>query len=397
MKDIKKVVESISIIIMTGILAIATVVTSEKQNVQIEETTEGVVAGVASAMNEVDTEVVSVEREIVNVVADTLQDEQTVDVPKEEPKKAKKEKKLTAEQKEWQKYLMADVEEFLYVREKNNKESSIVGKLYKGDRALIKKEGKKWTKIESGSVEGYVLNQYCVMGTEALAYAKKNCEKIATVTGEVLRIRKEQSTDSTIVSALRKGETIPVDTKKKTTDGWVAVKLGTATCYVSAEYVDVTLKTGKAVTLEEEKQREEAKKAAELQSIEKTQQKAERKQVEAVSVSVDEETLLAALIQCEAGGESYECQLAVGAVVLNRIKSGKYPNNMQDVIYQSGQFGPARNGSLARTLRNGANSTPRRAAKEALSGVDNTNGCLYFNNRSCGHSGLTIGAIVFWK
>lgn len=61
----------------------------------------------------------------------------------------------------------------------------------------------------------------------------------------------------------------------------------------------------------------------------------------AVAASVDDVTLLAALIQCEAGNECYEGQLAVGAVVMNRVRSGRYAGSIYGVIYQAGQFPPA--------------------------------------------------------
>ena len=105
-------------------------------------------------------------------------------------------------------------------------------------------------------------------------------------------------------------------------------------------------------------------------------------------------TLLAAIIYCEAGGESYETQLAVGAVVVNRVKSGRFPNSIYSVIYQPGQFGPARTGKLERKLASGVSSSCYSAAQEALSGVDNTNGALYFND---GYSsqGIMIGSMHF--
>jgi len=61
---------------------------------------------------------------------------------------------LSEEEKEWQDKLMAAVDDFLYVRAKADADSDIVGKMYKGDRAVIKKAGKNWTKIKSGNVEG---------------------------------------------------------------------------------------------------------------------------------------------------------------------------------------------------------------------------------------------------
>ena len=103
--------------------------------------------------------------------------------------------------------------------------------------------------------------------------------------------------------------------------------------------------------------------------------------------------LLAALIFCEAGNQPYKGQVAVGAVVMNRIASSKYPNNIDAVIYQKGQFGPARNGKLNRVLNSGSyTSSCLQAAEDALNGVDPVEGCLYFG---CGSKGIKIGAHYF--
>ncbi|MBS6836387.1 MAG: cell wall hydrolase, partial [[Eubacterium] rectale] len=118
----------------------------------------------------------------------------------------------------------------------------------------------------------------------------------------------------------------------------------------------------------------------------------ETTQGEAVSAGADDLTLLAAIIECEAGGESYECQLAVGAAVINRVKSSSYPNSISGVIYQKGQFGPASSGKLARKLSGSISSSCYSAAQEAMSGVDNTGGCTSFNDHG---SGISIGNMKF--
>ena len=63
--------------------------------------------------------------------------------------------------------------------------------------------------------------------------------------------------------------------------------------------------------------------------------------------------LLAAIIYCEAGNQSREGKVAVGAVVMHRVYSDSFPNNIYDVIYQSGQFTPAYSGVLANAMANG--------------------------------------------
>lgn len=105
---------------------------------------------------------------------------------------------------------------------------------------------------------------------------------------------------------------------------------------------------------------------------------------------------LAAIIQCEAGSESFDGQLAVGAVVMNRVESGSFPGDIHSVIYQAGQFTPAGSGSVAALLaRGGIKQSCLEAAIAAYQGQDNTNGCLYFH-RANGQSGLVIDNQVFY-
>lgn len=301
-----------------------------------------------------------------------------------------------AEAAKWQNCLMADVEESLNVRTEGNALAAVAGKLYKGDVATILEEGAEWTKISSGNLIGYVNNAYCVFGSNAYAYAKENCETVAKATTNGLRVRKMMDTESGIITSLYEGETITVDTTAETEDGWVAVTYKGGTYYVSADYVEVSLKTGVGVTVEEEAAAiEAAKKAAEEEAKKYTSSNGVE-QKDAVEAEVDDVTLLAALIDCEAGGDIYEAQLAVGAVVCNRIKSKHYPNSLSEVIYQKGQFGPASSGKLARALKNGASKSARKAAKAALNGSDNTDGAKSFRDQSSKYSGMLIGSMVFF-
>lgn len=90
--------------------------------------------------------------------------------------------------------------------------------------------------------------------------------------------------------------------------------------------------------------------------------------------------LLAALIYCEAGNQPYNGKVAVGAVVLNRMESRRFPNTLEGVIYQRGQFTPAMTGKLTRVLRSGKiPSSCYEAAQDALNGSDPVNGALFFN------------------
>lgn len=118
----------------------------------------------------------------------------------------------------------------------------------------------------------------------------------------------------------------------------------------------------------------------------------------ASSYSSDVE-LLARLIHGEARGEPYIGMVAVGAVVLNRVKSSKFPNTLAGVIYQSGAFDAVSDGQINLT----PNEQSRRAARDALNGWDPTGGCLYYYNPSTATSSwiwsrevrLTIGRHSF--
>ena len=120
----------------------------------------------------------------------------------------------------------------------------------------------------------------------------------------------------------------------------------------------------------------------------------EAPQTEAASTSSDDASLLAAIIYCEAGNQSYEGMVAVGAVVMNRVYSSSFPNSISEVIYQSGQFTPASSGVLASALANGVPSTCYDAAVAAMNGENPVGSALYFNTGS--GKGIKIGAHQFY-
>lgn len=316
------------------------------------------------------------------------------------------EENTAAEEDLWQDRLMADVDDFLYVRESADPESEVVGKLYKGDVAQIQESGDEWTHITSGNVEGFVNNDYCVTGNEAASYAAETVDTQAAVLADGLRIRSEADAESSVISAVYTGTTLTVDTSAQNQDEeWVAVVYNGTTGYVSSDYVEVSLSLGEGKTIEEE-QEEQARIAAEkaAQEAKEAAKKAEQVssssvqtvQNEAVTASTDDVTLLAAIIQCEAGNELYEGQVAVGAVVMNRVRAAGYPGSIYEVIYQRGQFPPAGNGSVAKIVSNGPKASCIQAAQEALNGTDNTSGATCFKRASSGHAGVVIGNHVFY-
>ena len=109
--------------------------------------------------------------------------------------------------------------------------------------------------------------------------------------------------------------------------------------------------------------------------------------------------LLARCIYAEARGESYTGQVAVGAVVLNRVESAQFPNTIAGVIYQKNAFTAVSDGQINLT----PDETALNAAKDAMNGWDPTNGCLYYYNPAKATSSwifsretvVTIGKHVF--
>jgi len=116
----------------------------------------------------------------------------------------------------------------------------------------------------------------------------------------------------------------------------------------------------------------------------------------AVSYTEDDVILLAAIIECEAGSSNYEALLAVGAVIVNRMKHANYPNTVYGVIYQSGQFPPATSGKMDKILERGTKELCETAAKDALNGKTNVEDCLSFRAASSGRPGVIIGDNVFF-
>lgn len=94
------------------------------------------------------------------------------------------------------------------------------------------------------------------------------------------------------------------------------------------------------------------------------------------SVNNNDLNLLAHLIYAESRGEPYKGQVAVGAVVLNRVKSSSFPNSVAGVIYQKGAFSVVDDGQINLS----PNTTAINAARDAMNGWDPTSGCIYYFN-----------------
>ncbi len=139
------------------------------------------------------------------------------------------------------------------------------------------------------------------------------------------------------------------------------------------------------------------KKLAEEIAMSKLSAQSKWRDISEVQFAEGDRYLLANLIYCEAGGEPYAGQLAVGAVVINRVLSGVYPDTVTGVIYQNKQFSPAGSGRLALALsENRATAACYKAADEAMAGQTNVGNCVYFRTPIEGLSGIRIGGHIFY-
>lgn len=291
---------------------------------------------------------------------------------------------------EWETLVLANVEESLNIRAEASEESDVVGKLYAGCKGSLLEKKDGWTKISSGDVIGYVKDEYIVYGDLAKDLAATNGNLVVVVKTETLRVREEAREDAAVLGLVAQEDNLVV-AGQEIKDGWVKVDFDDTQGYVSLEYVEVKYSFGSAVTIEEEMA---AQAAIEKAQGESTQSEATKGA--ATSLSNDDVSLLAAMIQCEAGNECFEGKVAVGNVILNRVNSGGYPNSIYGVITAPGQFPPATNGTLTNVLAGGISSECIKAAQSAMSGTNYIGSAKHFRSVSSGNAGTVIGNHVFW-
>ena len=286
------------------------------------------------------------------------------------PVKAETKEETILNKTDWSTMAAANVEGYVNIRSEANADSEIVGVLMPGYAVTVTEKGDEWSKISSNGVEGYIKNEYLVFGEEAKAHYRNMCGITGVVQADSLRVREAASTDSAQVGTL-------------TQNGEVSG----SSAYVHGDYVTLSEELKGAVSMEEYQASQAC--AASSAAAASTAGSAS-----VISADSNDVAMLAALIECEAGGESYTGMVAVGAVVVNRVNSGSFPNSVSGVIYQSGQFTPVATGTFQSVLARGARSDCYAAAQAALAGESPVGGCLYFNS---GYgSGIQIGYQHFY-
>ena len=281
--------------------------------------------------------------------------------------------------------VMADVKNSLNVRAEASEDSEKVGFLYAdcGGEILDRQAG--WTKIKSGNLIGWASNDYLLFDEAAMELAESVGRTIATVKADALRVRKEPSEDAGVWGLVKEGETIEalVD---ESVEGWLAIEFEGELGFISDEYVVTEFQVDYGETMEEIKERERKEREEKAKLI---------ANLGAVAVGTTDDVLLAALVQCEAGNQPYEGQLAVAAVVMNRVRSGAYPDTIGGVIYASGQFTPAGSGKVEQRVKLGVKESCLKAAREAINGATNIGTATHFR-RAGKHDGFVIQDHVFW-
>ena len=280
--------------------------------------------------------------------------------------------------------VMANVKSALHVRAKADIDSEIVGKIYKDCGGKVLERGEEWSLIETGELVGWASNEYLLFDEEAEELAREVGFVNAVVIDTAVYVRSAPNYNAPILGIMSQNAIAEVINDGESR--WVEIAYGDENGFVPLANVKIKFEVDHGETMAMIKERKRQEEEARLALI---------RQRESMQSDENIQRLLGALIQCEAGGEPYEGMLAVGAVVMNRVRSGAYPSTVYDVIYASGQFTPAKTGSLSRVYNNGPKQICVQAAIEALNGYTNVGDMTHFR-RAGTKEGYVIGHHVFY-
>ena len=281
-----------------------------------------------------------------------------------------------------------DAKDMLDIHAEANTASAVVGQVMEDGHVAILAKYNDWVQIQAGEIAGWVpaenLVETEISNEEAVA---ANEQVIAERTGATASedeffAEEEVQQDETAALQAEASEAAQNEIEE--------VQAAEEAARIEAEAQAKAAE--EAARLAAEAQAKAAEEAARLEA--EAQQAALAAQTAAISA--EELKLLANIIYCEAGSESYVGKVAVGNVIMNRVKSASQPNTITEVVYAKGQFSPVRNGSLQRALSSDkADAACYQAAIEALAGAQPVGGKLFFR-RNNGRSGQVIGHHVFY-
>lgn len=254
-----------------------------------------------------------------------------------------------------------DAKDMLDIHAEANTASAVIGQVMEDGHVAILAKYNDWVQIQAGEIAGWV-------PAENLVETEISNEEAVAANEQVI--------------AERTGETASEDE------------------FFAEEEVqqDETAALQAEASKAAQNEIEEVQAAEEAARIEAEAQQAAlaAQAAQTAAISAEELKLLANIIYCEAGSESYVGKVAVGNVIMNRVKSASQPNTITEVVYAKGQFSPVRNGSLQRALSSDkADAACYQAAIEALAGAQPVGDKLFFR-RNNGRSGQVIGHHVFY-
>ena len=349
----------------------------------------------------------------------------------------------------WAYRAVANVAEAANIRAAASEDSTIVGYLTTAASADVIERGETWSLVISGGVEGYVKNEYLAFGEEAKNLASVYGSQGVKTYWDGVSLFAAPDGSSEVLATAAAGKEYEVISN----DGsWVAVQMDDATvAYVPAEDVMETTILDRAVSTGEaygdvssysdstgyddgssytdssyDTSYDDGSSYTDSSydtgyddgssytdssygdgssytdsssdnntSYEDNSGSSSTTDTSASTASSGDRELLAGLIYCEAGNQSREGKVAVGAVVMNRVASSSFAGTIKDVIYESGQFSPAGSGWLDSVIANGAiPSSCYEAADAALAGENPIGSAMYFNTGS--GRGVKIGAHQFY-
>ena len=286
-----------------------------------------------------------------------------------------------------------DAKDMLDIHAEANTASAVIGQVMEDGHVAILTKYNDWVQIQAGEIAGWVpaenLVETEISNEEAVA---ANEQVIAERTGATASedeffAEEEVQQDETAALQAEASEAAQNEIEEVQTAEEAARLEAEAQAKAAAE---------EAAQLEAEAQAKAAAEEAARIAAEAQQAALAAQAAQTAAVSAEELKLLANIIYCEAGSESYVGKVAVGNVIMNRVKSASQPNTITEVVYAKGQFSPVRNGSLQRALSSDkADAACYQAAIEALAGAQPVGGKLFFR-RNNGRSGQVIGHHVFY-
>ena len=318
-----------------------------------------------------------------------------------------------------------DAKDMLDIHAEANTASAVIGQVMEDGHVAILTKYNDWVQIQAGEIAGWVpaenLVETEISNEEAVA---ANEQVIAERTGATasedeffaeeevqqdetaaLQAEASEAAQNEIeeVQTAEEAARLEAEAQAKAAAEEAAQLEAEAQAKAAAEEaarleaeVQAKAAAEEAARLEAEAQAKAAAEEAARIAAEAQQAALAAQAAQTAAVSAEELKLLANIIYCEAGSESYVGKVAVGNVIMNRVKSASQPNTITEVVYAKGQFSPVRNGSLQRALSSDkADAACYQAAIEALAGAQPVGGKLFFR-RNNGRSGQVIGHHVFY-